>query len=156
MITPIETPWEPDLWRRELRDALRSSHALLRYVGIEGDSVEVDEFPVFTIEAITTIEIYNGNPTAVRERLCSAAHVQLIPVSTRSQEAPLANRRIITMPSAAAAAAILRFSRVSTIRDIFPTAFEEGASAAFLFSPMATLTRITITNRTCEWARAAC
>ena len=35
MITPIETAWEPDLWRNELRNAIRSSAALLDYVGLQ-------------------------------------------------------------------------------------------------------------------------
>ena len=40
MITPIETAWEPDLWRRELRLAIRSSRALLDYVGLIGAQVQ--------------------------------------------------------------------------------------------------------------------
>lgn len=51
MITPIETPWEPDLWRRELRAALRNSRALLDYVGVDADSVEVGDFPVLVPRA---------------------------------------------------------------------------------------------------------
>lgn len=34
MITPIETAWEPDLWRSELRMAIRSSAALLEHLGV--------------------------------------------------------------------------------------------------------------------------
>ena len=47
MITPIETPWEPDLWRQELRQALRSSQALLAYVGVDAAAAtDVTDFPV--------------------------------------------------------------------------------------------------------------
>ncbi len=35
MITPIETAWEPDLWHKELRTAIRSSVELLRFVGLD-------------------------------------------------------------------------------------------------------------------------
>lgn len=34
MITPIETPWEPDIWRRELQQAIRTSSELLQYVDV--------------------------------------------------------------------------------------------------------------------------
>ena len=38
MITPIETAWEPNLWRQELRQALRSNQALLEFLGLPADA----------------------------------------------------------------------------------------------------------------------
>jgi EF-P beta-lysylation protein EpmB len=35
MITPIETAWEPEPWRNELRTAIRSSLELLEYLGLD-------------------------------------------------------------------------------------------------------------------------
>ena len=47
MITPIQTPWEPDIWHAELRLAIRSSQALLKFVGVDQKSVlDAPEFPV--------------------------------------------------------------------------------------------------------------
>lgn len=47
MITPIQTPWEPDIWRNELRHAIRSSRALLDLLQIEGmESLDQPDFPV--------------------------------------------------------------------------------------------------------------
>ncbi|MCR9261806.1 MAG: EF-P beta-lysylation protein EpmB [Pseudomonadaceae bacterium] len=37
MITPIETPWEPDIWRSELQQAIRTSAQLLQYVKVQSD-----------------------------------------------------------------------------------------------------------------------
>ena len=41
MITLIETAWESELWRNELRRAIRSSHELLEYVGLDGPGDDV-------------------------------------------------------------------------------------------------------------------
>ncbi len=47
MITPIETPWEPDIWRRELQQAIRTSSELLQYVKVQSEFASDDEpFPV--------------------------------------------------------------------------------------------------------------
>jgi EF-P beta-lysylation protein EpmB len=47
MITPIETPWEPDIWRRELQQAIRTSSELLQYVKVQSKFASDDEpFPV--------------------------------------------------------------------------------------------------------------
>ncbi|XOV83625.1 MAG: EF-P beta-lysylation protein EpmB [bacterium] len=47
MITPIETPWEPDIWRRELQQAIRTSVELLKYVNVHSESAsDSDPFPV--------------------------------------------------------------------------------------------------------------
>jgi len=47
MITPIETPWEPDIWRSELQQAIRTSTQLLQYVKVQSDFASDSEpFPV--------------------------------------------------------------------------------------------------------------
>ena len=47
MITPIQTPWEPDIWHAELRLAIRSSQALLKFVGVDQKSaLDAPDFPV--------------------------------------------------------------------------------------------------------------
>jgi len=47
MITPIETAWEPDLWRRELRLAIRSATELAQFVGIDpGEALAEPDFPI--------------------------------------------------------------------------------------------------------------
>ncbi len=43
MITPIETPWEPDIWRRELQQAIRTSSELLQYVKVQSEFASDDE-----------------------------------------------------------------------------------------------------------------
>ncbi len=46
MIPLNPAPWEPRLWRAELGQALRSSRALLEFVGVErADVIEAEDFP---------------------------------------------------------------------------------------------------------------
>jgi len=47
MITPIESAWEPDLWRRELRHAIRSARELAQSIGVDPDrALQEPDFPV--------------------------------------------------------------------------------------------------------------
>jgi len=47
MIPPIQTPWEPDIWRRELRQAIRSSQVLLDELCIK--DIDVLQHPDFAV-----------------------------------------------------------------------------------------------------------
>ena len=48
MITPNSTPWEPRLWRSELKVAFRTSHALLQHLGLPADAAD-DALPFATL-----------------------------------------------------------------------------------------------------------
>ena len=47
MITPIESPWEPDLWQSELSGAIRTSTELLEYVGVPTTDADLSRRPEF-------------------------------------------------------------------------------------------------------------
>ena len=62
MITPIETPWESDIWRSELSQALRTSEALLAFVGVDHmDTLEAPDFPVMVPRGFASRMAY-GDP----------------------------------------------------------------------------------------------
>jgi len=62
MITPIETPWEPNLWRKELQQALRNNQELLAYVGVHVDNAsDQDPFPVRVPRGFAD-RMQRGNP----------------------------------------------------------------------------------------------
>ncbi len=56
MITPIQTPWEPGLWRSELRQAIRSSAELLAFVGVsDADELAASDFPTMASSDFPTM-----------------------------------------------------------------------------------------------------
>lgn len=78
MITPIETPWEPNLWRKELQQGLRNNQELLAYVGVQVENAsDEDPFPVRVPRGFAD-RMQKGNPQDPLLRQVLATREELI------------------------------------------------------------------------------
>ena len=81
MITPIETPWEPDLWQQELRQAFRSSRELLKAVGVTcNQALEKPNFPVLVPRGFAArIQANDPDDPLLRQVLATAEENRTVP-----------------------------------------------------------------------------
>ncbi len=81
MITPIQTPWEPDLWRAELRCAIRSTRELLDFVGVSlPASLANPEFATLVPRGFAArMETGNADDPLLRQVLALSAEQLQVP-----------------------------------------------------------------------------
>ena len=78
MITPIETPWEPDIWRSELQQAIRTSTQLLQYVKVQSEFASDDEpFPVRVPKGFADRMVPGDENDPLLRQVLATTHEQL-------------------------------------------------------------------------------
>ena len=75
MITPIQTPWEPDLWRAELRCAIRTTQELLDFVAVTlPESLATPDFATLVPRGFAArMEVGNADDPLLRQVLALGA-----------------------------------------------------------------------------------